>query len=307
MGDRSKIEWTDATWNPIRAHNVKTGKVGWHCEHVSEGCRNCYAERMNFRLGTGLPYKPGHVANGEVELFLDEEVLAAPLRWRKPRMIFVCSMSDVFGDFVRDEWIDGIFAVMALCPQHTFQVLTKRPLRMREYLTRIDQEPQQETVRRMAAAMPPHPWPPFKEIVFPLANVWLGVSVEDQKTADARIPDLLATPAAVRFVSYEPALEAVDFSRWLPIAPRGQGWERVKCEAAYGEKRPRIDWIIAGGESGPNARPANPNWFRSVKAQCQAAGCAFFMKQLSQADTRTFKDFDSFPPDLRIREMPNAA
>ena len=300
MADRSAIEWTDATWTPIRAR-TRSGKIGWHCEHVSEACRNCYAEGINRRLGTGLTFKPGHLARGDISLFLDEAMLNWPLRWRKPRMVFVCSMTDLFADFVRDKWIDRIFAVMALCPQHTFQVLTKRPKRMREYLTQIDREPQRETVWRMASAMPLHPWPPFKEIRFPLANVWLGVSVEDQATADARIPNLLATPAAVRFISYEPALGPVDFSRWLPIAPRGQGWEQVKCEAAYGEKRPRIDWIIAGGESGPNARPANPNWFRAVRDQCHAAGVAFRLKQWGEwMPRRDAHEAGIIPADVRF-------
>lgn len=133
MADRSKIEWTDASWTPIRARNVDTGKVGWHCEHVSEGCRHCYAEGINKRLGTGLSYKPGLVGPGGAEIFRDEKMLLAPVRWKRPRMIFVCSMTDLFAEFVSDEMIDRVFAVMALCPQHTFQVLTKRPKRMREW------------------------------------------------------------------------------------------------------------------------------------------------------------------------------
>src|SRR5712671_7902670 len=129
MGDKSAIEWTDATWTPIRARNHRG--TGWHCEHVSDGCRNCYAEGFNRRLGTGLDFKPGYRLYNEI--FLDEKMLTLPLRWKKPRMIFVCSMTDLFADFVRDEWIDRMFAVMALCPQHRFQVLTKRAKRMREY------------------------------------------------------------------------------------------------------------------------------------------------------------------------------
>src|ERR1043166_3823667 len=131
MAANSKIEWTDASWTPIRARNLKTGKIGWHCEHVTSGCEFCYAENMNKRLGTGLSFKPGH--RKDIQIFLDETMLLAPLRWKKPRMIFVCSMTDAFADFVKDEWLDKMFAVMALCPQHTFQVLTKRPERMREW------------------------------------------------------------------------------------------------------------------------------------------------------------------------------
>lgn len=138
MSEHSTIEWTDSTWSPIRARlkekigRKAKGSLGWHCEHASEGCRNCYAEGFNRRLGTGLDFKPGH--RDDVEIFLDEEMLLAPLRWKKPKIIFVCSMTDAFASFVRDEWLDRMFAVMALCPQHTFQVLTKRAERMREYI-----------------------------------------------------------------------------------------------------------------------------------------------------------------------------
>src|SRR5262245_57000175 len=131
MSDNSAIEWTDATWNPIRARNKTTGKVGWHCEHATTGCEFCYSEGFNKRLGTGLAFKPGHRA--DIELFLDEAMLTLPLRWKKPRKIFVCSMTDLFADFVRDEWIDKMVAVMALAPQHTYQMLTKRAKRMRDY------------------------------------------------------------------------------------------------------------------------------------------------------------------------------
>ena len=150
MGGKTGIEWTDSTWNPIRARcweiqNDGSGKerVGWHCEHVSEGCRNCYAESINIRLGTGFEFKPGNLRGkpgfygGSIdrpEIFLDEKMLLAPLRWKKPRMIFVNSMTDTFADFVPDTMIDKMFAVMALCPQHTFQVLTKRSARMRKYM-----------------------------------------------------------------------------------------------------------------------------------------------------------------------------
>jgi protein gp37 len=148
MSISSKIEWTDASWTPIRARNLKTGKLGWHCEHATSGCINCYAEGMNKRLGTGLPFKPGH--RKDIEIFLDEKMLLAPLHWKRPRMIFVCSMTDLFADFVKDEWIDKIFAVMALCPQHTFQVLTKRAERMKEYCSA------ENKVERVKAAIEKH-------------------------------------------------------------------------------------------------------------------------------------------------------
>ena len=215
MSARSAIEWTDASWNPIRARNIKTGKIGWHCEHATTGCEFCYAEGINKRLGTGLPFKPGHRA--DIEIFLDEGMLLAPLRWKRPRRIFVGSMTDLFADFVTDAMLDRIFAVMALCPQHTFQVLTKRAARMREYIESIK-------------PLPNAPWDRLTEIAMdigytargqggngglvkrPLPNAWLGVSCERQEEADERIPLLLQTPAAVRFISAEPLLGPVDLS-----------------------------------------------------------------------------------------------
>lgn len=249
MSDRSAIEWTDATWNPIR---FRVGdRVGWHCEKVSAGCANCYAERLNQRHGTQTSYTRAGSEQGES--FLDDAVLQKPLRWRKPRMVFVCSMTDLFGEWVGELWLKSIFGVMLRSPRHTFQVLTKRPGRAAEFLADVK----------------------------PMPNVWLGVSVEDQKTADERIPKLLECPAAVRFVSYEPALGAVDFER-IPGALRegaetchyGESHQRRECDCAFG-----IDWIIAGGESGPKARPSHPDIFRTARDQCQAAGVPFFFKQ----------------------------
>jgi protein gp37 len=237
MGAHSKIEWTDATWNPLRGVKGK-----WHCTHVSEGCRNCYAERLNVRLG-GPAYKPG------ADTFrLDDKILTEPLRWKKPRRIFVCSMTDLFHEQVPWEWVDKIWFTMASEKRHQFQVLTKRPERMRDYLRRFV-------------------WTTIPTIAkWPLPNVWPGVSVEDQKTADERIPILLQTPAAVPWVSYEPALGLVDFAKHLmwsgPIGPnRG------------------LKWIVCGGESGPAARPMHPDWARSARDQCVAAGVPFFFKQ----------------------------
>ena len=218
MVDGSKIEWTDASWTPIRARyfeiqNDGGGKerIGWHCEHLSEGCRNCYAESMNRRLGTGLDFKPGELYrpelegyhNGQAKLFLDEKMLLAPLRWKKPRMIFVCSMTDLFADFVPDEWIDKIFVVMALCPQHTFQVLTKRAGRMQESVNRIGrsinylEKHARIWGRSLQWNVPTDlPLPLAGKTVglvkWPLPNVWLGVSTERQQEADKRILLLLA-------------------------------------------------------------------------------------------------------------------
>lgn len=318
MGSKTSIEWTrgadgspGATWTPIRARNTKTGKVGWHCEHVTPGCENCYAERLNLRLGTGLPFKPGHLANGDVELYLDDAMLTQPLRWKKPRMIFVCSMSDLFGEFVPDEWIEQVLTIAAMCPDHTFQILTKRAKRMREFLSEdgrrdwiIDRwlrHPLRKNTNRVVIENGPVV---KRQPDWPLPNCWFGVSAEDQTRADERIPDLLATPAAVRFCSYEPALGRIDFRQtWMKCpACRGRGYYLpsfsanyfVPCETCLTLARqsgltilpgqqatpgPRLDWIIAGGESGASARPALKSWFTSARDQCAAAGTAFFHKQ----------------------------
>lgn len=266
---RTKIEWATDSWNPIRARNRATGNVGWHCEHATTGCENCYAEQMNKRLGTGLPFKPGH--RKDIELFLDEKMLLAPLRWRKPRMIFVCSMTDLFASFMSDEWIDRVFAVMALCPHHTFQVLTKRAARMRDYVAA-----RAAPVRRLPIAgamnmMGAGAAQPIGHRMWPLPNVWLGVSAERQQEADERIPHLLNTPAAVRFVSCEPLLGPINLSlgEWV-------GWALGRFDDP---PTPRVDWVIVGGESGPGARPMHPSWARSLRDQCSGAGVAFFFKQ----------------------------
>ncbi len=305
MADRSKIEWTDATWNPIRARHLAPvndagdfdPSVGWHCEHVSEGCRNCYAEVINRRLGTGLDFKPGH--RRDLDIFLDEEMLLRPLKWKKPRLIFVGSMTDLFADFVSDDWLHRIFAVMALCPQHTFQLLTKRPERMRAYLSEV------RPVRRIAdlvmdlrrsdlarkrgmgpSAIGPLPHLPPGRAWWPLTNVWLGTSVEDQAAAEARIPALLATPAAIRFLSCEPLIGPVDLTEvcngWYFQNPLTGHRYHDAPEGVYSASDKAgvtLDWVIVGGESGASARPMHPDWARSLRDQCAAAGVAFTFKQ----------------------------
>jgi len=276
MGDNSAIEWTDATWNPV------TG-----CSVVSPGCTNCYAMRLAgtrlahlpSRAGLTRDSKAGPVWTGEVRL--NEEWLTQPLRWKRPRRIFVCAHGDLFAEGVPDEWIDKVFAVMALAPQHTFQVLTKRARRMRKWASAPDR------LSRIAARAF------FMEGEFqprwPLPNVWLGVSVEDQTRAAERIPHLLATPAAVRFVSAEPLLGPVNFRS---INDEGAILNAMTgASSDYGDdpdagmiapqetRTARIDWIIVGGESGPGARPMHPDWARTIRDQCEAAGVAFFMKQ----------------------------
>lgn len=301
------IEWTHIpgykgeSWNPIRA--LRNGKPGWHCEHVTEACRNCYAEAQNrntrnLAFGTGLGYKPGHRA--DIDIVLDEKTLLAPLRWKKPRAIFVCSMTDLFGEWVTGAMLDRIHAVMALCPQHIWIVLTKRPERQREYLAFDDAR---QCVGWFAAPqiMTKHA-PKWRGesvhgqnrirvasagLFWPLPNVWRGVSVCDQDDANAFVPILLATPAAIRFVSYEPALGPVDFHDLVveDNRPGEQHFSALECDTDIADCAAEpwgtnvLDWIIAGGESGPNARPAHPDWFRSARDQCQAAGVPFFFKQ----------------------------
>jgi len=298
MADKSSIEWTDATWNPI------TG-----CSVVSPGCTNCYAMKLAgtrlkhhpSRIGLTTMSKAGPVWNGKVRF--NNRWLDQPLRWKKPRMIFVCAHGDLFHEDVPDAWIDKVFAVMALCTRHTFQVLTKRADRMREYCDGYGAWVRVEQL--IHEIKPSSLWngnvytaKNILDSARPLPNVWLGVSVEDQKRADERIPDLLSTPAAKRFVSYEPALGPVDFSPWLsdddgceqcdtdccPDCPTSKA---VFIDGKYDESRPETCWtkrvvldqIIAGGESGPGARPMHPDWARSARDQCEAAGVPFLFKQ----------------------------
>lgn len=281
MADKTKIEWTDATWNPI---------IG--CQVVSAGCKNCYAMRLagtrlkNHPTREGLTYntKRGPVWNGEVRF--NEKALDQPLRWKRPRMIFVCAHADLFYEGVPSEWIDKLFAVMALCPQHTFQVLTKRPKRMREYF----QNPLfEKRLTNAVVALEPNAWDTKRWLTFdlPLPNVWLGTSVENQATADERVPHLLQTPAAVRWLSCEPLLGPVNLDTWYEtIDPYCD--HQIKPLSGYlsgdgftpgYQSSKHIDWVVVGGESGPNARPMHPDWARSLRDQCDAAGVAFHFKQ----------------------------
>jgi len=240
------------------------------CSKVSDGCKNCYAERLAHRFGWTT--KPWTAANATENVILNLDRLEQPLRWKKPRRIFVNSMSDLFHEQVPDWFIRKVFQVMAEANWHIFQVLTKRPKRMKEMIERLE--------------------PEFDGMVFngtkvswPLPNVWLGVSAENQKVADERIPILLATPAAVRFVSCEPLLGPIDLSRYLGAGEPGEiGNGRLhnspsECPTWYDWCNCIIDWVIVGGESGPGARPMHPDWVRSIRDQCQAAGVPFFFKQ----------------------------
>jgi protein gp37 len=330
MGANTKIEWTNQTWNPLAG-----------CSPVSEGCRNCYAAKEAVRLagnpnekisgkyeGTaemrGAGDKRRAVFTGRVNLA--EDVLEQPSRWRKPRLVFVNSMSDLFHESVPDEFIARVFGVMRLASEHTFQVLTKRPERMADFLSGC--RDWEGWITHNGAPPGAYHRPecdgPNEGIVvgdrdnWPLPNVWLGTSVENQGAADERIPHLLRTPAAVCFLSCEPLLGPVNLTEWIgaidhcgscgaehPYRTSDEDecpscrddnclittWgaaeaERLRTGERWQPDCPDVDgpwqdlhWVITGGESGPNARPMHPDWARSLRDQCQAAGVAFFFKQ----------------------------
>lgn len=238
----TKIEWTQETWNPVSG-----------CDPVSEGCRNCYAERMARRLAgrCGYPEAPNHF-----NITLHPDRLDNPLRWKKPRLIFACSMGDLFHPDVSFKLIGRVFATAIAADWHTaFQILTKRPERMHSFVTWF----QTKTALNLCS----------------FRHIWLGVTTENQRCADERIPVLLRIPAAVRFVSVEPMLGAMDLALYLT----------------------KLQWVICGGETGPKARPMKPEWARSLRDQCSAAGVPFFMKQVSGRET--------IPDDLKVREFPS--
>ncbi|HEX5772224.1 MAG TPA: phage Gp37/Gp68 family protein [Nocardioidaceae bacterium] len=258
MADKSAIEWTDATWNPV------TG-----CTEVTPGCDNCYAKTFAERW-RGIE---GHYFEQGFDVVLRPDKLTLPLTWRKPRRVFVNSMSDLFHKDVPDEFIARVFAVMAATPQHTYQLLTKRHGRMRSLLRDECGCHVAGTHFRSAMEWAATPHSPtyvpglksglFHRMSWPLPNVWLGVSVEDQARANLRIPALLDTPAAVRWLSCEPLLGPVDLRRTDKDALVDGG----------------IDWVVVGGESGHGARPMAPHWARDLRDQCTSAGVPFFFKQ----------------------------
>ena len=333
MGD-TKIQWTDKSWSPLRvrvredaletakAHGWKSlvqilearkpngelrvpvGRSGPHCEHVSAGCVNCYAETNNGRClpanGTGLPFD--RRSRDLVNPYVDEKILLWPFQWKSPQRIFVENQSDLFAEWNTDEMIDLVFAVMAMCPRHTFQCLTKRPERMLDYMTRWTDGRVQKVFLAACNHLKSSPGTAAAAVkVWPLPNVWLAISCEDQKTADERSAILRQVPAALRFISQEPQLAPID---WKPGSLDG------------------ISWLIQGGESGPGARPFDVAWARSTRDQCKAFGVAFFLKQYGARPLQSLPgDFRAQPlfpplkdrkgglmeewsPDLRIREFP---
>lgn len=343
----SNIEWTDKTWNPI---------VG--CSKISEGCRNCYAinqahrnwamaqalpEERRGRLAyyEGLTEKRGNWVGWTGKVVFVPEALEEPLKRKKPTKYFVNSMSDLFHESVADEWIDQVFAVMALTPQHIYQILTKRPERMLEYfgsrpgrtISIINAMSQWigEGCKYEKTVSTSH----FrdKEDFLPFPNVWLGVTVENQKAANERIPLLLQAPAAVRFLSCEPLLEKIDFlevSIQIIEDAIGSGkWNREK-RGAWEDYNclEDLDQVIVGGESGHKARLCNEDWIRSIVRQCKNAGTSVFVKQFGSSRLMNCRDIndpdfeklgpfrrmtgkgsniDEFPEDLKIREFPKCS
>ncbi len=283
---KTKIEWTEYSWNPVSG-----------CTPISEGCQNCYARRMANRLRG----RCGYPKENPFKVTLHPERLDEPLKWRKPRKVFVCSMSDLFHPDVPFHYISNIFDIMCSWrwpnkeaerigdeslledPGHTYMVLTKRPERVQDWLQWLFEY-----------------WPGDSPVNVNLSaeghfgrHIWFGVTVENQQRADERIPILLQIPAAVRFVSVEPMLGPIYLSGlncgvyrpWLDFV-------------AYPQNRGLLSWVICGGESGPGARPMHPDWARSLRDQCQSAGVPFFFKQWgeycspSQMPPDTFREWD---------------
>lgn len=279
MAQRTSIEWTDYSWNPIRAADRKTGKVGHYCEKISPGCANCYASAFQPRFG--LPMYVGEWQRerrlAEMDLYLDDHELRVPVDWRKPRKVFVCSMTDLFGDWVPDAWIDWVFHIMSRTPHHTYMVLTKRAWRMENYIRTLcdDSHNRRRFDFITTADIDVVPWP--------LPNVWLGVSVENTEQM-RRIEYLLKCPAVVRWLSMEPLLGPVDLASHLRCAECcGKTWDRVDaneipCPACGGAFH-GIDWCVIGGESGRGARPCHLEWIRSLVRQCREVNVPPFVKQ----------------------------
>lgn len=306
----SKIEWTDVTWNPLAG-----------CTYVSEGCRFCYAATMTRRLeAMGQADYAGLTTskhfNGTIRLRPDK--LAKPLKWRKPRRVFVNSMCDLFHKDVPDEFIAAVFGIMAACPLHTFQILTKRADRLASWSLAVqaeggigryirDNEDRRKVFRSVFGKVQKtavfygkteraddDPWMLVMNAAAcnygkaPLSNVWLGVSVENQAAANERIPHLLRTPAAVRFLSCEPLIAPVD----LKLPHRDSDGDCTRCGCSWGPPEetlehdcppgfgPRLDWVICGGESGPGSRPCDIEWIRNIVRQCKEAETPCFVKQL---------------------------
>lgn len=257
MGDKTGIEWTDQTWNPIVAYNMETGLRGHWCVPISGGCANCYASMFNEHprwMGTGVAYKAQN--RNRVQIQLHPPTLEKMLRSRKAERVFVCSMTDLFLADHSDDWLVTIFATMALSPEKTFQVLTKRIERAAVFLSdpAIQERIWQEMSRLINAY---HLKGRSVPAIWPLPNVWMGATTEDQEALDTRKPVLMTIAAIVRFLSVEPLLGPIN----------------LKLSEG------RVDWVILGGESGPGARPMHPDWALDVRDQCAEAEVPLLFKQ----------------------------
>lgn len=360
MGETS-IEWSQFTVNPIRARpkNKPGARSGHYCEKVGPGCKNCYSSSLQPRFG--MPqFQDAEI--DDLEVYLDPDVLRQVLRRHAPTKFFWCSMTDMFGRWVPNDWIAACFGVMAATPWHTHQVLTKRAARLPEWFEWLQQDQTNpgslaallecamlaaevlyqedaddlypefsaEQKRRDAfmdsivggamttsdKVVTPVPWP--------LPNVHLGVSVENQEFANERIPYLRRTPAAVRFVSAEPLLGPVDLFGVDDDGQYGPGFKltSVKNQTDYGtgveydvDAQADLDWVIVGGESGNRARPCELDWIRSLVTQCKRVEVPVLVKQLGAKPydggqlvqlrgSKKGGDIDEFPQELRVREFP---
>jgi protein gp37 len=345
--NKTSIQWTDRSAQFFRARHKVTGRVGWHCVKKSTGCTHCYAETLNMRFGTKLPFAKR--SESEVELFLDLGPLEKLRKYKKPQRVFLADMTDAFADFVPFDWLDQVFAMIAVTPQHTFQILTKRPERMAAYFadrtlgdvytnvlrTEDNEKAFQPSLLGSARGIirltdswevrdgytghlqPPKAWP--------LPNLHLGASVENQEQANKRIPWLLKVPAAVSFLSVEPLLGPVK----LPFEQRCCCGSKLDGSHDHYSCGPPIwddggiSWVIVGGESGPHARPCNIYWIRDIGRQCREADVPVFVKQWgsrpffdatggSRYDDHTYHKLPDkkggnpaeWPEDIRIREFP---
>jgi protein gp37 len=288
----TKIGWTQETWNPI---------IG--CSKISEGCANCYAEKMAYRLARMRKKQYQKVVRRDNGGWIGktafvESALEKPLHWKEPRMIFVCSMADLFHESVPFTWIGKIINIINLCPQHIFQILTKRSERMREFCSE--------------SILPA--WTGLSQLP---SNLWIGVTAENQKTADIRIPTLLQIPAAKRFISIEPCLEEIDFTEYKEEQYKCKGCGEfyshdgdMTCNhCGYAEAETEysihglIDWVIVGCESEPKRRPCKLEWIESIEAQCHVAGVPIFVKQM-EINGKVEHDINKFPKHLQYQEYP---
>ena len=305
----SKIEWTNETWNPI---------VG--CSKVSSGCDNCYAERMARRLAHMGKEGYGYVThkkggwNGKIYRKFYNDVINKPLHWKKPRMVFVSSMGDLFHENVPFEWIDKVVEVAEVTPWHTYQFLTKRVDRMLEYFKWRWNNADQHTLDCTKAKQ----WKKehdIDDVSMYISNLWLGVTCENQEQVDKRIPKLLEIPAAKRFVSLEPCLEKVEIERWLHhdgcpyLFDDESDYEYLSdageccCDLEDDYRYPRVNWVIVGGETGPKARPMKMECAEKIVADCKEADVPCFVKKLP-IDGKVTGDMTLWPESLRVRQYP---